>query len=76
MEASGTSGPSKSEMLQKLRQFAQVNPWVTKFVANPRLIAMRGQGHHGAKDTPPVRLMNSGKRPVSPLAAPVSKLDV
>jgi len=76
VEASGTSGPSESEMLQKLRGFAQVNPWATKFMANPRLVAVRPQGHDGAEDTPPVGPMNGDEHPVSPPAAPVANLDV
>jgi len=76
VEASGTSGPSESEMLQKLREFAQVNPWATKFMANPRHVAVRPQGHDGAEDTPPARPMNGDEHPVSPPAAPVANVDV
>ena len=76
VEASCTSGPSESEMLQKLRQFAQVNPWATKFMANPRLVAVRPQGHDGAEDTPPARPINGDEHPVSPPAAPVPNLHV
>jgi len=76
VEASGTSGPSESEMLQKLWEFAQVNPWAIKFIANPRLIAVRPQGHNGAEDTPPAGPMNGDKHPVSPPPAPVANLDV
>jgi len=76
VEASGTSGPSESEMLQKLHEFAQVNPWATKFMANPRLVAVRPQEHHGAEDTPPAGPMNGDEHPVSPTAAPVANLDV
>jgi len=76
VEASGTSGSSESEMLQKLREFAQVNHWATKFMANPRLVAVRPQGHNGAEDTPPARPMNGDEHPVSPPAVPVANLDV
>jgi len=63
-------------MLQKLREFGQVNPWATKFMANPSLVAVRPQGHDGAKDTPPAGPMNGDEHPVSPRAAPVANLDV
>jgi len=76
VEASGTSGPSESEMLQKLLEFAQVNPWATKFMANPRLVPVRPQGHNGAEDTPPAGPMNGDEHPVSPRAGPVANLDV
>jgi len=76
VEASGTSGPSESEMLQKLREFAQVNPWATKFMANPRLVAVRPQGQDGAEDTPPAGPMNGDEHPVSPPAPQVANLDV
>jgi len=76
VEASGTSGPSESEMLQKLRESAQVNPRATKFMANPRLVAVRPQGHVGAEDTPPGGPMHGDEHPVSPPAAPVANLDV
>jgi len=76
VEASGTSGSSESEMLQKLREFAQVNPWATKFITNPRLVAVRSQGYDGAKDTPPAGPMNGDEHQVSPPAAPVTNLDV
>jgi len=76
VEASGTSGPSESEMLQKLWEFAQMNPWATKFMANPRLVAGRPQGHDCAEDTPPAGRMNGDEHPVLPPAAPVANLDV
>jgi len=53
LQASGISGPTESAMLQKLWQFRQVNPWATKFMANPRLWAVRPPGHYGTEDTPP-----------------------
>ena len=76
VEASGTSGPSESVMPQKLREFAQVNPWATKLMANPRLVAVRPQGHDTAEDTPPAGPMNGDKHPVSPPAARVANLDI
>jgi len=76
VEASGTAGHSESEMQKKPREFAQVNPWATKFMANPRLIAVGPQGHDGAEDTPPAGPMTGDKHPVSPLAPPVANLDV
>jgi len=76
VEASGTSGPSESEMLQKLGEFAQVNPWATEFMANPRLLAVRPQGHDGVEDTPPAGPMNGDQHRVSPPATPVANLDV
>ena len=76
--ASGTSGPSESEMLQKLRKFAQENPWATDFLANPGLVTVRPQGNDGAEDTPPAGPMTRDERPVSPPipAAPVANLEV
>jgi len=47
------SVPSKSEMLRKLREFAQENPWANRLLANPELVAERLQGYDGAEDTPP-----------------------
>jgi hypothetical protein len=75
--ASGTSGPSKSEMLEKLRKFAQENPWATNFLANPGLVTVRPQGHDGAEDTPPAEPMILNEHPVSPPspAAPAANLD-
>jgi len=73
---SGTSGPSESEMLQKLRKFAQENPWATNFLANPGLVALRPQGNDGAKDTPPAGLMIRDECPVSHPAAPAANLDL
>jgi len=76
VEASRTSGPSESEMLQNLPDFAQVNPWATKFMATLRLVALRPQGHDGAEDTPPAGPMNRDKHAVSPPAVPLANLDV
>jgi len=74
--AAGTSGPSESEMLQKLQEFVQVNPWATKFAANHRLVAVRAHGADGAEDKPLAGQMNHDEQPVSPRAAPVTNLDV
>ena len=73
---SGTSGPSESEMLQKLRKFAQENPWATNFLSNPGLVTLRPQGNDGAEDTPPAGPMIRDERPVSPPAAPAANLDL
>ena len=56
VRVSGTSGPSESVMLQKLRKSVQENPWATNLLANPGLVAARPQGNDGAKDTPPADL--------------------
>jgi len=76
VEACGTSGPSESEMFQRLPEFAQVNPWATKFMANPKLVAVRPQGHDGPEVTPPAGPMNGDEHPVSTPTAPVANLDV
>ena len=75
---SGTSGPSESEMLQKLRKFAQENPWATNLLANPGLVAARPQGNDGAEDTPPAGPMIRDEHALSPPspAAPVANLDL
>ena len=75
---SGTSGPSKSEMLQKLWQFAQENPSATNLLANPGLVAARPQGNDGAEDTLPAGPIIRDEHPLSPLspAAPVANLDL
>jgi len=75
---SGTSGPSESEMLQKLRIFAQETRWATNLLANPGLVAARPQGNDGAEDTPPAGPMIHDKYPLSPPspAAPVANLDL
>jgi len=75
-DSSGTSWPSESVMLPTLLEFAQVNPWATKFMANLRLVAVRPQGHDGTEDTPPPGPMNPNEHPVSPPAAPVANHDV
>jgi len=74
VEASGTSGPSQSEILQKLAEFPQVNPWATTLIAKHRLVAVRPRGHAGAEDTPPAGPINGDKSSVSPPAAPVAHL--
>ena len=45
-------------------------------MANPRLVAVKPQGHDRAEDTPPAGPMNGDEHPVSPPAAPVGNLDV
>ena len=71
-----TSGPSESEMLQKLRKFAPENPWATNFLANPGLVTLRPQGNEGTEDTPPARPMIRDERPVSPPAALAANLNL
>ena len=73
---SGTSGPSESEMLQKLWKFVQENPWPTNFLANPGLVTLRPQGNDGAENTPPARPLIRDERLVSPPAAPAANLDL
>jgi len=72
---SGMSGPSESDFLQKLRKFAQENPWATNFLANPGLITLRHQGNDGAENTPPAGPMIRDECPVSPPAAPAGNLN-
>jgi len=76
--ASGTSGPSESKMLQKLRTFVQENPWATNLLANPGLVAARPQGNDGAEETPPAGRMIRDKHTFSPSspATPVATLDL
>jgi len=76
VKASGTPGLSPSAMLPKLRQFAKVNLWATKLVANPRLVAVRPQGHDGAEDTLAAEPMIGNEYPISPLAAAVANHNV
>jgi len=71
---SGTSGPSESKMLQKLRKFAQENPLATNFLVNSGLVGLRPQGNDGAEDTPPAGPMIRDERGVSPPAAPAANL--
>jgi len=73
---SGPSGPSKSEVLQKLRKFAQENPWAMNFLSNPGLVTLRPQGNDSAEDTPPAGPMIRDEHPVSPPAAPAANLDL
>jgi len=73
---SGTSGPSASEMLQKLRKFAQENPWATSFLSDPGLVTGRPQGNDGAENSPPAGPIIRDERPVSPPAAPAANLDL
>ena len=64
--SSRPSGPSESEMLRKLREFAQENSWVNRLVANPELVAERIHGHDGVEDTPPAAHINRDEHSVSP----------
>jgi len=73
---SATSGPSESEMLQKLRKFALENHWATSFLANPGLVTLRPQEKDGAEDTPPAGPMIRDESPVAPPAAPAINLDL
>jgi len=59
------SGPSECEMLRKLREFAQENPWANRLLANPELVAERLQGYDGAEDTPPATHINRDEHSVS-----------
>jgi len=73
---SGTSGPSESEMLQKLRTFGQENHCATNFLPNPGLVTLRPQGNDGATDTAPAGPMIRDERPVLPPAALAANLDL
>ena len=59
------SGPSESEMLRKLREFAPENPWANRGLANPELVPQRLQGYDGAEDTPPATHINRDEHSVS-----------
>jgi len=63
--SSGPSGPSESEMLRQLCEFAQENPWANRLLANPELVAERLQGYDGAEDTPPATHINRDEHSVS-----------
>jgi len=67
--SSRPSGPSESEMLRKLCQFAQENPWANRLLANPELVAERLKGYDGAEDTPPATHVNRDQHSVSTSAA-------
>ena len=73
---SGTSGPSESEMVQKLRKFGQEKPWATNFLSNPALVTLRPQGNDGTEDTAPAGPVIRDEGPVSPPAAPAANLDL
>ena len=73
--SSRPSGPSESEMMRKLREFAQENPWANRLLANPELIAERLQGHDGAEDTPPAADINRDEHAISPPSAPAASRD-
>jgi len=63
--SSRPSGPCESEMLRKLREFAQENPWANRLLANPELVAERLQGYDGAEDPPPATHINHDEHSVS-----------
>jgi len=63
--SSSPSGPSESEMLRKLSEFAQKNPWANRLLANPKLVAERLQGYDGAEDTPRATHINCDDHSVS-----------
>jgi len=63
--SSPPSGPSESDMLRKLREFAQENRWANRFLANSELVAERLQGYDGAEDTPPATHINRDEHSVS-----------
>jgi len=59
------SGPSESEMLRKLREFAQENPYAIRLLANRELVAERLEGYVGAEHTPPATHINRDEHSVS-----------
>jgi len=63
--SSRPSGPSESEMLCKLRRFAQENPWANRLLANPELVVERHQGYDDSEDTPPATHINRDEHFVS-----------
>jgi len=63
--SSRPSGPSESQILRKLREFAPENPWANRLLANPELVAERLQGYDGAEDTPPATHINRDQHSVS-----------
>jgi len=63
--SSHPSGPSESEILRKLREFAQENPWANRLLANPELVAERLHGYYGAEDTRPATHINRDEHCVS-----------
>jgi len=67
--SSRPSWPSASEMLGKLREFAQENPGANRLLANPELVAERLQVYVGAEDTPPATHINRDKHSVSASSA-------
>jgi len=68
--SSRPSGPSESQMLRNLREFALENPRANRLFANPELIVERLQGYDAAEDTPPARHINRDEHSVP--AAPSS----
>jgi len=63
--SSRPSGPSESEIWRKLREFDQENPWATRLLGNPELVAGRLQGYDGAEDTTPAPNINCDENSVS-----------
>jgi len=63
--SSRPSGPSESEMLCKLGEFTQENPWANRLLANPELVAERLQRYDGAEDTQPATYINRDEHSVS-----------
>jgi len=63
--SSRPSGTSVSEMLRKLHEFAQENPWANRLLANPELVAERLQGYDGAEETAPAMHINRDEHSVS-----------
>ena len=63
--SSPPSGPSESEMLRKLREFAQENPCANRLLANFELVVERLQGYDGAEDTPHATHINCDEHSVS-----------
>jgi len=68
--SSRRSGPSESENLRKLSEFAQENPLANRLLANPEIVAERLPGYDGAEDTAPTTHINRNEHSVS--APPVS----
>jgi len=63
--SSRPAGPSESEMLRKLPEFAQEYPWANRLLANPEPVVERLQGYDGSEDTPPTTHINRDKHSVS-----------
>ena len=63
------SGPSESEMLYKLREFAQENPWANRLFVNPELVPERLHPYDGTQDTLPAPNINRVEHTLSAPAA-------